>query len=175
MAQNKSKERREEPLGTMSYQSSSKRSPPFWLLISARKTQVFWHQSEDRTAATVWNWSGKTLSPGALLTVLYFSLVPYFPACLDFPSPTICPWVSEDGTNPTWRRSEVALVFGDVRGYLETLFQASTLQLREDWATPRAGGSLRRKCAWAGYLHFTETGNRENELLGVLKIIIRLN
>ena len=26
----KSKERREEPLGTMSYQTSSKRSPPFW-------------------------------------------------------------------------------------------------------------------------------------------------
>ena len=51
----KSKERREEPLGTMSYQTSSKRSPPFWLLIGARKTQVFWHQSEARTGATVWN------------------------------------------------------------------------------------------------------------------------
>ena len=36
----KSKERREEPLGTMSYQTSSKQSPPFWLLIGARKTQV---------------------------------------------------------------------------------------------------------------------------------------
>ena len=36
----KSKEWREEPLGTMSYQTSSKRSPPFWLLIGARKTQV---------------------------------------------------------------------------------------------------------------------------------------
>ena len=34
----KSKERREEPLGTTSYQTSSKRSPPFWLLIGARKT-----------------------------------------------------------------------------------------------------------------------------------------
>ena len=45
----------------MSYQTSSKRSPPFWLLIGARKTQVFWHQSEARTAATVWNWSGKTM------------------------------------------------------------------------------------------------------------------
>ena len=32
----KCKERREEPLGTMSYQTSSKRSPPFWLLIGAR-------------------------------------------------------------------------------------------------------------------------------------------
>ena len=44
----KSKERREEPLGTMSYQTSSKRSPPFWLLIElvTKKTQVFWHQSD---------------------------------------------------------------------------------------------------------------------------------
>ena len=39
----KSKERREEPLGTMSYQTSSKLSRSFWLLIGARKTQVFWH------------------------------------------------------------------------------------------------------------------------------------
>ena len=37
MAQEKSKERWEEPLGTMSYQTSSKRSPPFCLLIGARK------------------------------------------------------------------------------------------------------------------------------------------
>ena len=83
----KSKERREEPLRTMSYQTSSKPSPPFWLLIGARKTKVFWHQSEARTAATVWNWSGKTLSPGALLAVLYFSSFHlYFSARLDFPS-----------------------------------------------------------------------------------------
>ena len=96
----KSKERREEPLGTMSYQTRSKRSPPFWLLIGARKTQVFWHQSEARTAATVWNWSDKTLSPGALLAVLYFSSCHIFfcPSRL-FLVPTICPWVSEDGNN----------------------------------------------------------------------------
>ena len=37
MAQKKSEERQEEPLGTMSYQTSSKRSPPFWLLIGDRK------------------------------------------------------------------------------------------------------------------------------------------
>ena len=93
----KSKERREEPLGTMSYQTSSKRSPPFWLLIGARKTQVFWHQSEARPAATVWNWSGKTSSPAALLAVLYFSSRHIFfrPFRL-FLVPTICPWVSED-------------------------------------------------------------------------------
>ena len=39
----KSKERREEPLGTMSYRTSSKRSPPFWLLIGARKLVFSWH------------------------------------------------------------------------------------------------------------------------------------
>ena len=75
----KSKDRREEPLGTMSYQTSSKRSPLFWLLIGARKLVFFWHQSEDRTAATIWNWSGKTLSAGALLAVLYFSSCHIFP------------------------------------------------------------------------------------------------
>ena len=47
--------------------------------LFARKTQVFWHQSEARTAATVWNWSSKTLSPGALLAVLYFSSCHIFP------------------------------------------------------------------------------------------------
>ena len=39
MAQKKSKERPEEPLGTMSYQTSSKRSLPLWLLIGVRKTK----------------------------------------------------------------------------------------------------------------------------------------
>ena len=56
------------------------------------KTQVFWHQSEARTAATVWNWSGKTLPPGALLAVLYFSSFHrYFSTRLDFPSPSYLP------------------------------------------------------------------------------------
>ena len=93
----KNKKRREEPLGTMSYETSSKRSPPFWLLIGARKLVFFWHQSEARTAATVWNWSRKTLSPGALLAVFYFSSCHIFfrPFRL-FLVPTICPWVSED-------------------------------------------------------------------------------
>ena len=86
----KSKERREEPLGTMTYQTSSKRSPPFWLLVGQKNTKVVWHQSEARKAATVWNWSGKTLSPGALLAVLYFSSCHiYFSARLDFPSPPL--------------------------------------------------------------------------------------
>ena len=75
----KSKERREKPLGTMSYQTSSKRSPPFCILIGQKNTKVFWHQSEGRTAATVWNWSGKTLSPGGLVAVFYFSSCHIFP------------------------------------------------------------------------------------------------
>ena len=74
-----SKELREEPLGTMYYQTCSKRSPPFWLLIGARKLLCFFAQSEGRTAATFWNWSGKTLFPGALLAVLYFSSCHIFP------------------------------------------------------------------------------------------------
>ena len=75
----KSKERREEPLGTMFYQTSSKRSPPFCLLIGQKNTKFFSHQSEARTATTVWNWSGKTLSPRAVLPVLYFSSCHIFP------------------------------------------------------------------------------------------------
>ena len=51
---------------------------------------VFWHQSEARTGATVWNWSGKILSSGALLAVLCFSSCHiYFSARLDFPSPPL--------------------------------------------------------------------------------------
>ena len=42
----KNKERREEPLGTMSYQTSSKRSPPLWFLIGVRKRLCFSAQSE---------------------------------------------------------------------------------------------------------------------------------
>ena len=45
----KSKERREEPLGTMFYQTSCKRSPPFWLLIGARKTQVKGETTPERS------------------------------------------------------------------------------------------------------------------------------
>ena len=51
----------------------------------------FWHQSEARTAATVWNWSGKTLSPGALLAVLYFSSCHIFPPVQTFPRPHYLP------------------------------------------------------------------------------------
>ena len=84
----KSKERREEPLGTMSYQTSSKLSSSFWLLIGARKLLCFSALSEGRTAATVWNWSGKTWPRGSSRRSFLF-FVPYFPACLDFLSPPL--------------------------------------------------------------------------------------
>ena len=67
-------------------------------MIGQKNTKVFWHQSEARTGLTVWNWSVKTLSPGALLLVLDFSSPEFFFARFRlFPVPTNCPWVSEDG------------------------------------------------------------------------------
>ena len=72
-----------------------------WKNKARRKEKLvfFWHQSEARMAVTVWNWSGKTLSPGPLLAILYFSFVPYFSTHLDFPSsPLFCPWVSKDAS-----------------------------------------------------------------------------
>ena len=84
----KRKERREEPLGTMSYQTSSKLSSSFWPLIGARKLLCFSALSEGRTAATVWNWSGKTWPRGSSRRSFLF-FVPYFPACLDFLSPPL--------------------------------------------------------------------------------------
>ena len=66
-------------------EGKSKRAEKY--IWNEEKFVVFWHQSEARTAATVWNWSGKTLSPGALLAVLYFSSFHiYFSARLDFPT-----------------------------------------------------------------------------------------
>ena len=84
----KRKERREEPLGTMFYQTSSKLSSSFWLLIGARKLLCFSALSEGRTAATVWNWSGKTWPRGSSRRSFLF-FVPYFPACLDVSSPPL--------------------------------------------------------------------------------------
>ena len=47
-ARRKVKNGEKSPLGTMSYQTSSKRLLPFWLLIGARKLVFFWHQSDGR-------------------------------------------------------------------------------------------------------------------------------
>ena len=47
-------------------------------MIGQKKTKIFWHQSEARITPTVWNWSVKTLSPGALILVLDFSSPEFF-------------------------------------------------------------------------------------------------
>ena len=60
MAQKKSKERPEEPLGTMTYQTSSKWSPPFWLLIGVRKTYVLPDQFQMVTVVPASDWCQKT-------------------------------------------------------------------------------------------------------------------
>ena len=55
------------------------------------KNGVFWHQSEARTTATVWNLSGTTLSPGTLLAVLSFSSCHIFPLLQTFSRPHYLP------------------------------------------------------------------------------------
>ena len=47
--------------------------------IARRQLLCFSAQPEARKAATVWNWSGKSLSPRALLAFLYFSSCHIFP------------------------------------------------------------------------------------------------
>jgi len=68
------------------------------LLCDWAEKKVFWHQSEARATPTAWNWSVKTLSPGALSLVLDVSSPEFFSCPFRvFPAPTNCPWVSEDG------------------------------------------------------------------------------
>ena len=66
------------------WQTSRIFSLQVWLIIEKARFQA-------RTAATVWNWSGKTLSPGTLLLVLYFSSRPFFSARLATSSPGLLP------------------------------------------------------------------------------------
>ena len=56
-------------------------------VIGHKNTNTFWHQSEARTAATVWNWSGKTMFPGAHVENFCRALSS---------DPTDCPWISDD-------------------------------------------------------------------------------
>ena len=84
----KSKEQREGPLGTMPYQTSSKWSPSFCLLIGARKLLCFSAQSEGRTAATVWNCLVRHCPRG--LFSPFFTSIFFSPFRLSL-TPTICP------------------------------------------------------------------------------------
>ena len=82
---------------------NGRRRSGFWLVP---ENLFFLHQSEAGTAATVWNLSGKTLSPwgSSRRSLLFF--VPYIffrPFRLSV-APFICPLVSEDGVTVSYRR-----------------------------------------------------------------------
>ena len=62
----------------MSYQTRSKRSPPFWLLIGARKTQKIVPRGSSRRSLLFF-------VPDIFFRPFRLSLAPF-----------ICPWVSED-------------------------------------------------------------------------------
>ena len=107
---------------TYYFSKSMLNNQEMWFLIGARKTQDFWRQSVARTTATVWNWSGKTLSRrgSSRRSLLFF--VPYIffrPFRLSL-APFICPWVSEDVSDAafTWQPRELSgqkiyLIWGD--------------------------------------------------------------
>ena len=97
-----------------------------WLII-----EKAWFQAI--TAATVWNWSGKTLSPGALLPFLTFVRAIFFRPFRLSLAPTICPWVSEDAMelNPkTTHRGPIKIRgLEDLHGYGLPLSPPSTVDL----------------------------------------------
>ena len=94
----KSKERREEPLGTMSYQTSSKRSPPFCLLIGARKLLCAFLPNQKTERRRPFGTGLVRHCPQRLFSPFFTFLRAIFfrPFRLSL-SPAICPWVSEDG------------------------------------------------------------------------------
>ena len=83
----KSKERQEEPLGTVSYQTSSKRLPPFWLLIGARKTQFSGTNQKPERRRPFGTGLVRHCPQGLFLLFFTFLRAIYFSAHLDFPSP----------------------------------------------------------------------------------------
>ena len=92
----KSKERREEPLGTMSYQTSSKRSPPFWLLIGARKLVFSGTNQKPERRRPFGTGLVRHCPQGLFSTFFTFLRATFFRPFRLSLVPTICPWVSED-------------------------------------------------------------------------------
>ena len=92
----KSKERREEPLGTMSYQTSSKWSLPFCLLIG-QKTQKFSGTNQKQERLQQFGTDLVRHCPQGLFSPFFTFLHAIFfhPFRLSL-APIICPWVSED-------------------------------------------------------------------------------
>ena len=100
----KSKERRKEPLGTMSYQTSSTRSLPFWLLIGQKNT----NQQPER----LWPFGTGLVRhcPQGLFSPFFTFLRALFfgPFRLSL-APTICPWVCENGCSAARVRENSAI------------------------------------------------------------------
>ena len=96
----KRKERREEPLGTMSYQTSSKRSPPFCLLIDWAVKHKFSGTNQKPGRRRPFGTVLVRHCPQGLFSPFFSFLRTLFfrPFRLSL-APTICPWVSEDGLN----------------------------------------------------------------------------
>ena len=87
------REKIRKTLGTNSLRTSSKRPNEYSLLIGQTA------QSGASIRSAVWNWCVKSLSPGARIFLSYFCSSNFFPPVLIFVfGPTICPWVSEDGS-----------------------------------------------------------------------------
>ena len=143
----KSKEQREEPLGTMSYQTSFKRSPPFWLLIGARKLLCVFLPNQKAERQRPFGTGLVRHGPQGLFSPFFTFLRAIFfhPFRLSL-APTICPWVFED---------DVKLV--------ETSFcKAKTVSFWENTPTrPRLPGLVpgivipdmahTLMCRWTGY------------------------
>ena len=94
----KSKERREKPLGTMSYQTSSKRSLPSWLLIGARNFCLFLPNGRTLEQRQPFGTGLVRHCPQGLYSPFFTLLLRaifFHPFRLSL-APTICPWVSED-------------------------------------------------------------------------------
>ena len=98
----KSKERRVEPLGTMSYQTSSKRSPPFWLLTNQKP-----ERRRPFGTGLVRHCPQGLFSPFFTFLRAIFSR----PFGLSL-APTISPWVSEDDTTSRRPGKEVVRHIG---------------------------------------------------------------
>ena len=109
----KSKEQREEPLGTMSYQTSSKWSPPFCLLIGAKKNLCFSGTNQKPERRRPFGTGLVRHCPKGLFSPFFtFLRVTFFRPFRLSLVPTICPWVSEDAyicrlkrTNWSWLES----------------------------------------------------------------------
>ena len=92
----KSKERREEPLGTMSYQTSSRRSSPFWLLIGARKLLCSLPNQKSERRRPFGTGLVRHCPQGLFSPFFTFLRAIFFRPFRLSLAPTICPWVSED-------------------------------------------------------------------------------